>query len=88
MLEDLRERELSCSNAVTECLQKRDRARAGLQTAMREQEWRCFLTGQPSQTCCALSCKRRRPKKKLARRRRAWLASRAVMGRKTSQLLS
>ncbi|CAE7383313.1 unnamed protein product [Symbiodinium pilosum] len=38
VLDDLCARELSCSNAVTECLQKRDRARVGLQSAMREQE--------------------------------------------------
>eukprot|EP00439_Symbiodinium_sp_Y106_P075255 s326_g14.t2 len=37
-LDGLRERELSCSNSVTESLQKRDRARVGLQSAMREQE--------------------------------------------------
>ena len=39
-LDGLRERELSCSNSVTESLQKRDRARVGLQSAMREQESR------------------------------------------------
>ncbi|OLP90229.1 hypothetical protein AK812_SmicGene28231 [Symbiodinium microadriaticum] len=37
-LDGLREQELSCSNSVTESLQKRDRARVGLQSAMREQE--------------------------------------------------
>ncbi|CAL1135902.1 unnamed protein product [Cladocopium goreaui] len=37
-LEELRRKELSCSNAVTEALQKRDRARVGLQSAMRDQE--------------------------------------------------
>ena len=41
VLDDLCARELSCSNAVTECLQKRDRARVGLQSAMREQEHLC-----------------------------------------------
>ncbi|CAK9058027.1 unnamed protein product [Durusdinium trenchii] len=38
LLDELRRKELGCSNAVTESLQKRDRARLGLQSAMRDQE--------------------------------------------------
>ena len=37
-LDNLRQRELSCSNAITESLRKRDRARLALQSAMRDQE--------------------------------------------------
>lgn len=37
-LDELRRKELSCSNALTECLQRRDRARAELQSALRERD--------------------------------------------------